>query len=326
MISYKQFENIIDKVLEKEDFLSDIMAKELNGTIHAYNKHIGKTIEDLIDRCLSEQKPLATSFTNYDACENNVTKCIRKNMQGIYFWLNNPTKDGIEIHTKISENQPENWGTIVTYDKKKNSLTMMKSNDFTMVLSKNPHSDIGFDGVTFYSNKQCIIEQTSDLTPYIKKTQAWYKAETKMERFSLWAAAKPEPPQYDIVNITKGTYNILDKRSDFCARIRSDGKLFLAKLDEHKRPVPGALSRKDPNARFVPLPLRGFGGPLRSHPGFLDNIKEIMEICKQPLRKKLPDLTEGSRDPVETERKLAEKTNNLRQDNPERSGPKPPGE
>ena len=51
-----------------------------------------------------------------------------------------------------------------------------------------------------------------------------------------------------------------------------------------------------------------------------------MEICKQPLRKELPDLAEGSRDPVETERKLAEKTNNLRQDNPERSGPKPPGE
>lgn len=203
---------------------------------------------------------------------------------------------------------------------------MIRSNDFTMVLSKNPYSDIGFEGITFYSNKQYAVEQVPDLTPYIKNTQAWYKAETRTERFNLWKAAKPGNVQYDIVNLANKTYNILDRRSDFCARIRSDGKLFLAKLDEHKRPVPGALSRKDPNARFVPLPLRGFGGPLRNHPGFLDDIREVMEIYKQPLRKELPDLSGGDRDPAETERKLAEKTNNLRQDNPERSGPRPPGE
>ena len=51
-----------------------------------------------------------------------------------------------------------------------------------------------------------------------------------------------------------------------------------------------------------------------------------MEICKQPLRKKLPDLTEGSRDPVETERELREKISELKPHIPETDSPRPPGE
>lgn len=110
---------------------------------HTLDKHVGKTIEELVERCQSQRVFEASSFTSHDAAERLVDRVLTENVHKIRAWRTAEDHGKLELDLSF----PHSTGTTV------NRLgEVYESTGVRVVLIPHERMDDGWQVLTAFPN------------------------------------------------------------------------------------------------------------------------------------------------------------------------------
>lgn len=157
-----------------------ILYKTTNSQTHFGSQHVGRNEVDRMERVLNNVSNDST-FESEETAEDFIQEALLYKAKDIATWCETETQENTKAF-KVYFNENDGYdavGTGFTYNIKNNTIKEHKTNALTLVLRKDPNSNLGFNILTAYPDMfdPNIKPTNKDLRPIIRQTKNYKQSD-----------------------------------------------------------------------------------------------------------------------------------------------------